>query len=248
MPNDTRTCPVCGDDISHLRKDARVCRAQKCRNAVRGVLPRRWTRVEERRCSVVENGVQCPNTATRRLTTDVWCGKHAARAARNGTPQVVKAVRRPHGEVQALLREAARHDGNGCFMLPGPGGGRLSVSYQGKAMTAARAVWTIREGNPGDAHVLHTCHRGDEGCVSGGHLYLGDHEQNMVDMMESGRSTHGERAVHAKLSEDQVREICRRARSGELQRALAAEYGISPSHVSNIARGKTWWRVTTMHP
>jgi hypothetical protein len=242
-----RACAICGADLTGYRSHARVCRDKKCKNAAQRKLPRLWTTTEPQQCTIVEDGERCTNTATRRKKSDVWCNLHFARAERTGSPYVVKVVRRAQGSVRELLDQAAAHDGGDCFLVPGPDGGRLSVSYLGKPMTAARAVWAIRHGeDPGEAHVLHRCHRGDEGCVSGGHLYLGDHTQNMVDMVESDRSTHGERHGQARLTEHQVREIIRRARAGENQRVIAEEFGISQTHVSNLKNGKAWWRVTSM--
>lgn len=241
-----RACAICGADLAGYRSHARVCRDSKCRDAAKRKLPRLWTTTEPQQCTVIEDGIRCTNTATRRKRSDVWCNLHFGRAERTGSPLVLKAVRRPQGEVRALLEQAAAHDGPDCFLIPGPSGGRLSVSYQGRSMTAPRAAWMIRHGDPGDAHVLHKCHRGDEGCASAGHLYLGDHDQNMTDMVEADRSTHGERHGHNRLSEGDVRDIIRRARSGENQRAIAEEYGIDPSHVSKLKHGHRWWRVTTL--
>ena len=57
----------------------------------------------------------------------------------------------------------------------------------------------------------------------------------------TGRSRRGERHPNAKLTAAQVREIVRRSRQGAQHRALAKEYGVSESHVSNILAGR--WRV-----
>lgn len=242
-----RACEVCGADITERRSHARVCSSSRCRNAARRKLPRMWTQVEPQQCTVVENGERCPEQATHRLRTDRWCRKHCARYERQGDPAILTVVRRPAGEVQEYLRQSAQSDTSECILLPSPTKGRLTVSYQGKPMTAARAVWIIARDDPGpDVHVLHTCHRGDDGCVNIRHLYLGDHEQNMVDMIESDRAMHGERHVRHKLTEIQVREIVRRARAGENQRRIAEMFAITPSHVSNLKRGRSWWRITRL--
>lgn len=44
----------------------------------------------------------------------------------------------------------------------------------------------------------------------------------------------------AKLTDEQVRQIRRRAESGELQRTIAAEYGVDQSVVSEIRTGKSY--------
>ena len=48
----------------------------------------------------------------------------------------------------------------------------------------------------------------------------------------------GERHPSAKITDAQVREIRRRRASGELQRVLAAEFGVSRKLISQIALGK----------
>ena len=48
----------------------------------------------------------------------------------------------------------------------------------------------------------------------------------------------GERHPSAKITDEQVREIRRRRAGGELQRVLAAEFGVSRKLISQIALGK----------
>lgn len=59
------------------------------------------------------------------------------------------------------------------------------------------------------------------------------------------RYTDAERAslsglVATKMTEEKVRDIKERVRSGERQKDVAAEYGIDPSHVSKMVSGKAW--------
>lgn len=60
--------------------------------------------------------------------------------------------------------------------------------------------------------------------------------------LNAGR--RGEDHVHAVLSDNDVREIYRRAWSGEPQAAIGAAYGVGRSIVSNIKRGWAWDHVT----
>lgn len=48
----------------------------------------------------------------------------------------------------------------------------------------------------------------------------------------------------AKLNVCQVIEIYKRSKKGENHRLIASDFSISPSNVSLISLGKTWWRVT----
>lgn len=50
----------------------------------------------------------------------------------------------------------------------------------------------------------------------------------------------GERNGMARLSSSQVQEIRRRRASGEKLETIAADYGISINHVSNVAKGRRW--------
>jgi len=61
----------------------------------------------------------------------------------------------------------------------------------------------------------------------------------------------GEDHPAAKLTEDQAREILTRLASGERQKDLAAEYGVTPSCLSHLAHGTSWTHlggVTTPDP
>lgn len=198
--------------------------------------------VKDEVCTVVENGKRCTNKATRRHDADLWCVKHHTRYKRHGDPLIVKAERRPHGEVQEILRRAAFSTATACIFEPSPSGGRLSVSYQGKPMTASRAVWMIAHDgeDPGEDFILHTCHRGDEGCININCLETGDHTINMEQMLEAGRSNRGERNGQAELTVTDVRQIRVLADSGMSQLSIAKRYGIDPSHVSDIKRRKRW--------
>lgn len=113
-------------------------------------------------------------------------------------------------------------------------------------MGATRAVWWEATGkDPGEGNVLHTCHHGEEGCITIRHLYLGDHRRNMLDMTEAQRQARGEGNGNAELTEDGVREI-RRLYGARVvsQRALARQFGVSQGAIHQIVSGKTWKHVT----
>ncbi|WP_406425856.1 helix-turn-helix domain-containing protein [Streptomyces sp. NBC_01589] len=125
-----------------------------------------------------------------------------------------------------------------------PSGRRPKADSDDMVIWAARAVWIIANGDPRNLLVLHTCHRGDEGCINIRHLYLGDQAQNTSDMVAAGRQARGEGQHSALLTEDQVRAI-RAAYIPRVvtQQYLADKYGISRSNVSNILRGAQWRHV-----
>lgn len=123
------------------------------------------------------------------------------------------------------------------------GYGTLTVS--GRAVYAHRLAYTLGVGPIQDGmKVLHRCD--NPRCIRPDHLFLGTQSDNMADCHKKGRSriptprVFGERNGSAKLTVEQVSEIRRRASAGEVQRLIAADFGISQSHVSAIKRGRLW--------
>ena len=72
-------------------------------------------------------------------------------------------------------------------------------------------------------------------------LEWGTRTDNMQDCVKHGRTNRGSRNPRAVLDEDKVRSIRRDSRS---QSAIAAEYGVDQSTISNVIRGKHWDYVT----
>lgn len=71
-------------------------------------------------------------------------------------------------------------------------------------------------------------------------LQWGTKAENAADKIAHGTSGRGERNPMARLTAVAVEEIRRRAASGEVQRSLAREYGVSPMTVSRAVRGESW--------
>jgi hypothetical protein len=66
--------------------------------------------------------------------------------------------------------------------------GRNRVTIQGVSMAVYQAMWLYLRGPiPEGALLLHSCDRGDEGCVNVNHLRLGTHAENNADAIERGR-------------------------------------------------------------
>ena len=61
--------------------------------------------------------------------------------------------------------------------------------------------------------------------------------ENEADKIRHGRTNRGERNGQAKITDAQAEQIKQRCGNGEKASALAAEYGISSSAISNIYRG-----------
>jgi hypothetical protein len=79
---------------------------------------------------------------------------------------------------------------------------------------------------------MHACD--NKVCVNPDHLTLGTQQQNIRDAVLVGA------LAHQLLMPDDVREIRTRLSSGAKGIDLASEYGVTPSTISDIKRGKSW--------
>lgn len=83
--------------------------------------------------------------------------------------------------------------------------------------------------------VLHSCD--NPPCVNPAHLFLGTKKDNSRDMASKRRAAGQD---GRKLKPEEVARIRERITSGEIQRALAREYGVSDTTISEIKTGRTW--------
>lgn len=149
--------------------------------------------------------------------------------------------RRPELLAPRFWAKVQKADGDACWTWLGA---RSSVSgygtfnYQGHNINAHRAAWLIVNGpiEGKDIDVLHTCHHGDIGCVTPHHLYLGTHQQNMLDRLISGRDNK------AMLTPAQVREIrvALTAPYHGIQCALARQYNVKLGVINDLKQGHTY--------
>ena len=112
------------------------------------------------------------------------------------------------------------------------------VYDSGKTRSAHRYSWELHHGAIPDGMMV--CHHCDNPrCVRPEHLFLGTHEDNMLDAVRKRRHTHGESHGMARLTDDAVREI-RRSYDGTNRDELAERYGIAPASVWRIATRRSW--------
>jgi hypothetical protein len=161
-----------------------------------------------------------------------------------------------------FMRKVLPEPNSGCWLWEGTyhnGTGRPLFSVRkGRSRTAARIAYELFCGPiPENKMVCHHCD--NKACVNPSHLYAGTAFDNMRDLVQRGlhwkqrdpagmrehgrklgsRNTWAKGEAHgsARLRASDIEAI--RA-SDEPTRVMVARYGISPSHVRRVRRGKAW--------
>ena len=116
------------------------------------------------------------------------------------------------------------------------------AKWAGKTVRIHREVFAVYNGFYPD-QVMHICD--NRACYNPRHLIAGNHKENMADMVSKGRGRglRGSQHKQAKLSEATVGQILKELAIGGrrgYQRRIAERYGVSPSTVHLIQKGKIW--------
>lgn len=116
-------------------------------------------------------------------------------------------------------------------------------SYKAKRWHAHRFVCAAVHGEakPGQM-ALHSC--GNAWCVNHRHLRWGSGSENAADRALMGKTARGSFNGWAKLTEDDVRAIKARRRSGMTGVEAGRPFGASKYTVSLIMKGKQWAHVS----
>lgn len=150
--------------------------------------------------------------------------------------------RRPVTEV--FLKKSFPEPNTGCWLWSGQTtrNGYGVISYNGKSESVHRFVYKFYIGKFDESlHVLHRCDV--RCCVNPDHLFLGTHQENMIDRNSKGRCAIllGEVNGNSKLTADQVLLIRRLYDYGDHRmRDLAVTFGVSQRLIFNIIHRKTW--------
>lgn len=134
---------------------------------------------------------------------------------------------------------------SGCWLWTGccdrVGYGHFKMGTGCSPSKAHRVAWELYCGPVLDGLcVLHKCDMPP--CVNPDHLFLGTHADNAADRGQKHREFHPTGELHPmrKIGHGAVRAIRIDTRN---QYVIAAEYGISQGHVSEIKSGKKWSHV-----
>ena len=165
--------------------------------------------------------------------------------------------------VSNLLKQFS---GEGCYEWPlsktAAGYGQLSnrIACKNRNAYAHRVAHLIATGSL--AVGMDICHRCDNpGCINPSHLFEGTAKDNLSDMAAKGRSNKGKKLPigkrhwsaknpcrvrgsengNSRLTDSDVKTIYASSRKGV---DLARQFGVTPSCISAIRKGKLWSSVT----
>lgn len=123
----------------------------------------------------------------------------------------------------------------GCF-----DSGYGLIRVRGKNLRAHRVAWELANGEiPPKLMILHDCD--NPKCVNPDHLFLGDNEANVKDMLKKGRQPKGIRNGRALLNPVKVSEIREKHANKECQpKQLADIYGVHLNTIYCVLNNETW--------
>lgn len=114
------------------------------------------------------------------------------------------------------------------------------ATLDGKQQSAHRISWQIFYGEiPKDKIICHECD--NQLCFNPYHLFIGTHEDNIMDKVNKRRQAKGESIHMSKLTYENVKEIRRLYSTRKYkQYELAEMFGVNPSNISHIVNYSTW--------
>jgi len=127
-----------------------------------------------------------------------------------------------------------------CWLWTGPVShdeGRALFGWKGKTYKAARFIWQKLNGPlPDHIKICHSCD--NPRCVRPSHWFAGTQRDNVLDMYSKGR-----RGGY-KLSREEVIEIRRRYKAGELPASIAPDFPqVQYRRVWGICTDRSWKNV-----
>lgn len=158
------------------------------------------------------------------------------------TDEWIGATPRSQTKLQWIFSNVA-HVGSECTRGPFPGDWYHAVKVSpGKYTKAHRLMCEAAHGPaPADSVAMHSCN--NKWCINPNHLSWGTPSQNSMDAVNCGLSPRGERAKHAILTDELVREARLDRSKGMTFRLLEKKYGISKGAIWHAVMGTQWGHV-----
>lgn len=134
---------------------------------------------------------------------------------------------------------------NGCREWTGGTDGKAGygkLKWQGRMQFAHRLAWEEANGPLPDGQEVRHKVCDNPPCIEISHLAAGTHTENIADCFEHGRASKrsGEHNNSSRLTASQVSVIRRLHSSGSTGVALALQFGVSQSQISNIVNRHHW--------
>lgn len=172
-----------------------------------------------------------------------WCGAHYRRWQRHGDTFAGKSLRPSPGSRRKWIDDHVAYQGDDCLRWPFcyEPNGYGHITEGGISTSASRLMCELAHGvapSP-EYESAHSCGKGHEGCLNQKHLRWSLPVDNQADRVLHGTDVRGEKNVHAKLSEEDVREI-RRLQGSIGPTALGQRYGVSKTAVMKIHSRENW--------
>lgn len=149
------------------------------------------------------------------------------------------------GEPSRYLKDVVMtYDGDECLSWPfARSKGYASIGRaNGNSGLVHRIVCESVHGSPvGDRkYAAHSCGNGHLGCVNPKHLRWATHAENMLDRNIHGTSNRGQRSWMSRLTNKDIIEIRKMAKSGFSQSYIAKNFGVARSTISSVLNGYSW--------
>jgi hypothetical protein len=147
------------------------------------------------------------------------------------------------GETMAWIKRHVNHRGRKCLIWPFARlpDGRSHMSRNGKTAIPPRIMCELVHGPAPSPkhHAAHSCGNGHLACVHPRHVRWATSKENADDKILHGTLLRGEDLPQSKLTEDDIHEIRRRSKL-EVQKDIAAEFGVNGSCISKIVNRVHW--------
>jgi hypothetical protein len=143
------------------------------------------------------------------------------------------------------LMEHATYEGTDCLIWPFARNPDGYANMGGERPIRIMCRLAHGEASTKAHQAAHSCGNGKGGCVHPKHLRWATRKENALDSLHHGTRARGEKQGHAKLTENQVREIRRLYNAGGIsQSEIGRRFGVSVQAVWDITHFVNWKRLT----